>query len=301
MISSAVAEFPALMAERILICTDLDRTLIPNGPQSESSAARERFRTLVQRPEVTLAYVSGRHRALIQQAIINYSLPSPDFVIGDVGTTLYQTAGRNSEWTTVEGWEHEIARDWAGHSHADIKSFLSGLSALRLQEPSKQNVYKLSYYVPLQTDQQALTEKINQRLNEHAIAARQIWSIDEPAGVGLLDILPVSASKFHAINALMDTEHFTLDNTVFCGDSGNDIGVLASPIQAVLVGNAKPEVRQLAVEMATADDNSDSLYTAQGGYLKMNGNYSGGMLEGIAHYFPFITPWIEGETQERQS
>ncbi|NNJ94540.1 MAG: haloacid dehalogenase, partial [Halobacteria archaeon] len=78
------------MSGPLLICTDLDRTLIPNGPQSESPAARERFSELAARPEVTLAYVSGRHRALIERAIVNYRLPLPDFVIGDVGTTIYR-------------------------------------------------------------------------------------------------------------------------------------------------------------------------------------------------------------------
>ena len=57
------------MLERLLICTDLDRTLIPNGTQPESSGARDHFATLVDRPEVTLAYVSGRHRALVKAAI----------------------------------------------------------------------------------------------------------------------------------------------------------------------------------------------------------------------------------------
>ena len=43
------------MSQRLLICTDLDRTLIPNGPQSESPSARESFSRLTQRAEVTLA------------------------------------------------------------------------------------------------------------------------------------------------------------------------------------------------------------------------------------------------------
>lgn len=72
-----------------LICTDLDRTLLPNGPQPESATARERFTALVAHPAVTLAYVSGRHRRLVEEAIEHYRLPIPDFVIGDVGTTLY--------------------------------------------------------------------------------------------------------------------------------------------------------------------------------------------------------------------
>ena len=51
------------MPERLLLCTDLDRTLIPNGPQPESPGARDRFAALAGSPHVVLAYVTGRHRA----------------------------------------------------------------------------------------------------------------------------------------------------------------------------------------------------------------------------------------------
>ena len=54
---------------RLLLCTDLDRTLIPNGKQPESPGVRALFSRFVNRDEVKLAYVSGRHHALIEQAI----------------------------------------------------------------------------------------------------------------------------------------------------------------------------------------------------------------------------------------
>ena len=99
------------MTEQLLICTDLDRTLIPNGPQSESPNARGHFAAFVAHLGVTLAYVTGRHRALVEQAIVYYRLPLPDFVIGDVGTTIYHL-GPKKEWTRQAQWEAEIARDW---------------------------------------------------------------------------------------------------------------------------------------------------------------------------------------------
>ena len=139
------------MTEQLLICTDLDRTLIPNGPQSESPAARERFAALAGHPEVTLAYVTGRHRALVEQAITNYRLPPPDFVIGDVGTTIYHT-GPQQHWKQQTAWEDEIAEDWGDQSHADLKSLSVDIPSLRPQERTKQNDYKLSYYVPLHSD-----------------------------------------------------------------------------------------------------------------------------------------------------
>lgn len=279
------------MAERLLICTDLDRTLIPNGPQSESAGAREHFATLVARPEVTLTYVTGRHRALVEKAIVHYLLPMPDFVVGDVGTTIYHV-GQEQDWLRQTTWEAEIAGDWAGRTHADLKSLLQDLKDLRLQEWAKQNDYKLSYYVPLYSDRDSLSTVIQQRLQEVEINARLIWSVDEPAGIGLLDVLPARASKYHALEALMKRYDFSYDDMVFCGDSGNDIEVLASPIPAVLVANSQPEIQQQATSLADEMGYPDQLYIAQGGFNNMNGNYCAGMLEGIAHYHPQTLDWM---------
>ena len=279
------------MTEQLLVCTDLDRTLIPNGPQSESPQARVRFAALAGRPEVMLAYVTGRHRVLVQKAITYYQLPLPDFVIGDVGTTIYRV-GPQQDWVRQATWEAEIGKDWRGHGHRDIKSLLIDMSALRLQEGAKQNDYKVSYYVPLQSDRRDLSHRIEQRLRENGVAARLIWSVDEPAGIGLLDVLPARASKYHAIEALMGMHGFDQSDTVFCGDSGNDIEVLASPIPAVLVANSQPEVRDLARRLARDGGCSEQLYIAQGGFMGMNGNYSAGMLEGIAHYHPDTVAWM---------
>ena len=81
--------------QKILICSDLDRTLIPNGFQKESAYARPVFRQLVEHSYIYLAYVSGRDRKLILDAIEEFYLPMPDYAIGDVGTTLYRVLNRN--------------------------------------------------------------------------------------------------------------------------------------------------------------------------------------------------------------
>jgi len=90
----------------------------------------------------------------------------------------------------------------------------------------------------------------------------------------------------------MKIEGFSLQQTVFCGDSGNDLEVLASPIPAVLVANARPEIRRQAGTLAEEAGCKEQLYVARGGFLGMNGNYRGGMLEGIAHYHPPIRDWL---------
>ena len=266
-----------------LICTDLDRTLIPNGAQPESPEARALFRQLAAREDVAIAYVSGRHFALIEQAINEYQLPEPDFAIADVGSTIYQKA--LSGWQQWDAWDAHIAQDWQGLSHEGLSRLLSGFPALRLQETAKQNRHKLSYYVPLGIDTQTLIAGIKALLEGQSIKANLIWSIDEEAQVGLLDVLPARANKLHAINFLMQQKGFAHENTVFAGDSGNDLDVLLSDIRAVLVANADPEVKGRAAS-------AQALYIATGDFLGMNGNYSAGILEGVAHYLPELDCWL---------
>ncbi|MEJ2592426.1 MAG: HAD family hydrolase [Candidatus Thiodiazotropha sp.] len=189
------------MSERLFLCTDLDRTLIPNGPQPESPEARRRFRQLCESQRLTLAYVSGRHRSLVKKAIVNYALPQPDYVVGDVGTTIYRIANAD-DWHHLAEWEAHIGEDWAGRSHGEISRLFSDLTPLRLQEKSKQNRYKLSYYISLHSDRGEVDRVMRERLREAGVNATLVWSVDEPAGVGLLDVLPARATKLHAVEFL---------------------------------------------------------------------------------------------------
>ncbi|MBD2327127.1 HAD-IIB family hydrolase [Alkalinema sp. FACHB-956] len=286
------------MMQRLLICTDLDRTLLPNGKQAESPTARERFARLVSRPDVFLAYVSGRHRDSVATAIERYQLPVPNWVVGDVGSTLYHVQA--DRWEPSHLWEQEIAGDWRGLIAADIQPFLDALSLPELtpQEAEKQNRYKLSYYVPVDADIEALQHRISAHLAEQTIAASLIYSIDEALEIGLLDILPARATKLHAVEFLMRHQGFDYANTVFAGDSGNDLPVLASAVPSVLVANATQDVIDQARRQAQQQATLDRFYLAQGNFLGMNGHYSAGILEGIAHYHPQTKPWMESGWME---
>jgi sucrose-6F-phosphate phosphohydrolase len=277
----------------ILICTDLDRTLLPNGKQPESHDARRRFACFASREEVRLAYVTGRHLALVEKAIANYVLPRPDFVIADVGTSLYESA--DDSWRRRADWDEQFASEWGGMDHTAIRLLFSDMIELQLQGAAKQSRYKLSFYVPLYTDKHTLLPAMQQRLERHQVRASLIWSIDDPAGIALLDVVPESATKFHAIKYLMHREGFTPENTVFAGDSGNDLPVLSSPLLTILVANATGDVREEALQLSAYHGTSDSLYLAKGDFMEMNGNYSAGILEGVAHFLPQTRAWMGEE------
>ena len=272
------------MIQPLLICTDLDRTLIPNGEQPESPEARPLFRQLVSNPQITLVYVTGRDRVLIQEAIAEYKLPIPNFVIADVGSTIYEI--KNNQWLRLTDWDEQISVDWKYKTQSDLVPFFTDFDHIKLQEITKQGLHKLSYYVSLEAELEPIIIKIRSKLETEKIQANIIWSIDEKAQIGLLDILPISANKYHAIAYLMKTQNFTLDNTIFAGDSGNDLDVLISPIKSILVANAHLEVKETIQSKIEQTGLKDSIYIAQGKCSKLNGNYSAGILEGIFHYFP---------------
>lgn len=278
------------MPEKLLICTDLDRTLLPNGSQSESSEARLLFVRLAVRPEVTLAYVSGRHLALVQAAIRDYQVPTPDWIIGDVGTTIYQAD--NGGWRHWQAWEDDIASDWHGLDSTQLRPMFADLPDLRLQEEAKQNRHKLSYYLPIQADAETLQAEMTRRLDAKGYASNLIYSIDQADSVALLDVLPASANKLHAVQFLMQQQAFDNSNTVFAGDSGNDLPVIVSPVPSVLVANADDEVVRQAHALAKQQGTLAAYYHAQGGFLGLNGNYAAGILEGVAHYHNDIRAWL---------
>jgi hydroxymethylpyrimidine pyrophosphatase-like HAD family hydrolase len=217
-------------------------------------------------------------------------------VVGDVGTTIYQVRSQ-TEWGHFRDWESDIGKDWNGLIQNDLSRLFADLIALNLQEREKQNRYKLSYYVSLDIDHDLLDTIIQQRLQEAGVSASLIWSVDEMAEIGLLDVLPASATKLHAVEFLMQHLGFSTANTLYAGDSGNDMPVLLSEISSVLVNNAQTEVKQEAAGYTTGD----SLYFAKGGYLQMNGNYSAGILEGLAHYHPELASQLLHNNDNQES
>jgi len=280
---------PAL--QKILICSDLDRTIIPNGYQEESAHARPVFRQLAEHLNIYLAYVSGRDKQLIFDAIEEFYLPIPNYAIGDVGTTLYRII--NGNWQLSDAWNDEIGQDWKGLNWEGLAEYFEDMQEIQLQELEKQNQYKLSFYTDQNIDHQHLKKNIRAILAQKGLRANIIWSVDEISTKGLLDIIPARANKLHAIEFLMQQEKFSEDRTVFAGDSGNDLDVLTSGLQAILVKNAADEVRKEAVELLSEKHMMHRLYLPKGDFAGMNGNYAAGVMEGLVHFIPETSQLIE--------
>ena len=268
----------------LLLCTDMDGTVIPDGRHPEAPGARDRFSAFCAQPHVTLAYVTGRDRGLVEKAIAEYGLPTPDYAITDVGSMIY--AVEAGAWRSKGEWSDEISGDWEGVEGPDIARRFVRMPELRLQEASKQNVHKVSFYVKAGEAIDRLREAVESQLaGLLEIRCNCIWSVDPVSGTGLLDILPRSANKRHAIRFLRQALSFRDDQVLFAGDSGNDMPVFESAVRSILVGNATDEVRQAACEAVARCGLDDTLYCARTAY-------AAGVLEGLRHFRPDET--LEG-------
>lgn len=274
---------------KIFLCCDLDRTLIPNGDHSESPQARPIFSQIANKKSLILTYVTGRNKKLIREAIHTYDLPIPDYAVGDVGATIYKP---DKHWSKLAEWHEDIQTNWHPLGWEGLKEVFQDLSFLFLQEPENQHEYKLSYYADLEIDKNSLKKEIQRHLSPSGVKANIILSKDEQKGTAVVDILPQKASKQHAIEFLRHRENLDADRIMFAGDSGNDLDVLTCGIQAVLVKNADDSVRRQALKLMSSRPDSDRLYIARGDFLGMNGHYSAGILEGLAHFFPETRAWM---------
>ena len=282
------------MTTKLLLCTDMDRTLLPNGDAPLSSAATPLFQQLVNHPSIILVYVTGRDLGLVQQAIAEYQMPKPDYVITDVGASIYQR--QHDQFQEMHDWQTFIGQDWLDYDSTLLGQALGKFQAIEQQAASRQGRYKLSYQVTPSAAMAPDLECLNQRLNRLPIQTSVIASVDETLDQGLIDVLPARANKRTAIDYLVNYLALPSTQVFFSGDSGNDMAVLASPYYTTLVANATPDVRAQARALAQSQGAESTLYLAQGmPQWKLNGNYCAGILEGFLHFFPHAQHWLKME------
>jgi sucrose-6F-phosphate phosphohydrolase len=268
-----------------ILATDLDRTLLPNGAWPADSGAIEMFNRLTQEHEVLLVYVTGRNLALTEQAIRDFGIRYPDVLCGDVGSTIRNYAGDG--WEDDPGWErrvHETSPRWDAEA---VRVALAGVAGLRLQEPEHLNPFKLSYYLD-HGDREALLNRVRQALTT-GYDAEVVYSFDSVKEIGLLDLLPDSATKLTALQYVAEAHGVASDRVVFCGDSGNDVFALTADFNGVLVKNADEQLVD-SVRRAQRERPELRVYFARGGFMGLNGNYTGGVIEGAYHYGLFQSP-----------
>ena len=244
-----------------LLATDLDHTLV--GDDTALNNLNQQLAQKRERGEIKIVYVTGRSLYLYRLLAQEKALLPPDALITSVGTEMYfdlNSATFDAEWAEI------LAQGW---NRSAIKAIASNYPALQLQPKSEQNPFKISYYLPESLASNTLN-KLQADLAQQGYKIKLIYSAGQD-----LDLLPPNGDKGLALKFLRNKWNIAPGQTLVCGDSGNDIALLQGEEKGVIVGNAKPELRQ----WYEANQNGTT-YLSQATYAQ-------GILEGLK-YFDFL-------------
>jgi sucrose-6F-phosphate phosphohydrolase len=262
-----------------ILATDLDRTLLPNGHWEGDESAIPLFNELTEKHDTLVVYVTGRNLDLTEKAIQQYGVRHPDYLCGDVGTTIRKF--ENAAWHDDEGWVAHVKQSSPRWDAAGIKQAVAEVEGMREQEAEHQNQFKQSYYVEHEGKDDVLRQV--DALVKGKFDEVIVYSFDSQDGKGLLDFLPNSATKQTALEYVAEAFGVAKEEVVFCGDSGNDIFPLTAGFRGVLVRNADDQLVE-NVKQAMDHDPSLRVYFAKGNFMGLSGYYTSGVIEGAYHY-----------------
>lgn len=258
-----------------VLATDLDGTLIPLKDNTKNEEDLIQLECALQENNVTLTFVTGRHLESVQDAIQRHALPSPDWVICDVGTSIYQRMHDGSFQITQPYYDH-LQSIVGETSTSRLREEFASFDRLRLQEEEKQGPFKLSFYCDAK-QLHAVHDEVLNLLAHRRLPYNLISSVDPFNGDGLIDLLPTDVSKAYALQWW--TDHAGMDNKeiVFSGDSGNDLAAMTAGYRTIVVGNASPEL------METVHQHYESRLQVERLYLAEQSATSG-VLAGCRHF-----------------
>ncbi len=242
-----------------VLATDLDGTFIPLPDNAGNQTALERIRMACESRQIELVFATGRHLESVLDAIRQYALPRPDWIVCDVGTSIYR---RDPEtFSRFAPFETRLAAQTRGADRTAVESLLANVEGLTLQAAERQRRFKISFDCPT-GDTERLVARIHQRLAEAGLPYACLGSIDPFNGQGLLDVLPAGASKASALIWLATHADFLPDEVVFAGDSGNDLAALSCGFRAIVVANAAPGLADRAEQELASRGLAERLFRA---------------------------------------
>ncbi len=219
-----------LRSAKRMLASDIDGTLImESGAQPGLDELREMIRN--RGDGFVFAVATGRSLEKVRDVLQEHDMPEPDIVISSVGTFIYYGL---DESQVDKAWQSHLAFRWNPEA---LRQGLSKLPGLTLQEPENQNPFKISYYIDPDTfDPDAVRAAVGRQwANINVIITQNTF----------LDVLPKRASKGRAVRHVCRTWSIPTQQTIVCGDSGNDLDLLEGTGRAVVVGNYSPELESL--------------------------------------------------------
>lgn len=233
---------------RFTLATDLDGTLLGGSEED-----RRRLRDILHSGrEFQVVFLTGRNLETIRPFLDDPLVPTPDYIVGDVGASV--VSGR--DLNPVQPLQAELDNAWPGESV--VERALEPFTFLERQEGPQER--RCSYCLP---SENWITRELLQALDE--IGCSAIFSAGR-----YLDVLPRGVSKGTTLLKLIGLVDLDPEAVVVAGDSLNDLSMFETELKGVVVGNAEPALRRRTTGLK-------SVFFARAEGV-------GGILEGLAHH-----------------
>ncbi|MHA6345112.1 HAD-IIB family hydrolase [Roseivivax sp. CAU 1761] len=218
-----------LADKTFVLATDLDGTFLGG-----SAADRRRLYDWIEenRATIGLVFVTGRDPAFIAE-LCDGGVPWPEYVIGDVGTTIAAVEGRRI--APIAALETEIAAAWRD-SGPRVRAALRDHPGLTLQPTEFR--YRVSY--DLDAD----------RFDDRAHGIVEELGLDTLVSDNrYFDVLPKGVSKGPSLRRFVAHHGIAEDRVLAAGDTLNDLSMLVSGLPAVAVGGSEPALLERVADL----------------------------------------------------
>ncbi|MFW2588105.1 HAD-IIB family hydrolase [Sagittula sp. SSi028] len=215
---------PAIADRRFTLATDLDGTFLGG-----TDADRARLYDWIEanRDSIGLIFVTGRDPEFIMQMCRERGLPWPEYVVGDVGTTIAEVTA-DGHVTPIPALEEDIAARWKD-AGAVVRATLDGHPGLTLQNTAFR--YRVSYDLNPDVFDPSAKQRVEEMGHDWLISDNRYF-----------DVLPKGVSKGPSIRRLVDHLGLNPATTLCAGDTMNDLSMLVSGLPAVAVGNSEADL-----------------------------------------------------------
>jgi len=197
----------------MLLATDLDGTFLGGIMEDRLRL----YRTIKENNDIKLVFVTGRGLESVIPLLNDPIIPTPDYIIADVGGTLVN--GRTLE--SIEPIQSEIENKWP--SVYDIQQAISAIPDLIYQDVPQQR--RCSFYYNGDT----AVEKVKEIAD--SFDCDVITSVDK-----YLDILPKGVNKGNTLLKLLDHLNIPNQDVLVAGDTLNDLSLYQTGLHGVAVG-----------------------------------------------------------------
>jgi len=233
----------------LVLATDLNGTFLGGTDEDR----RTLYRSLEARGDVLLIFVTGRDVDFIRELIARPGMPRPRYVIGDVGTSVYDVEAGFAPLAHIEA---DIVERW-GNANARVLDMLADEPGLELQPTAFR--HRVSYYYKPAQLREATVRRI-EAAGFDCLTSADLY----------LDVLPRGVAKGPTLVRMVEALGLPAERVLVAGDTMNDLSMFETGFRGVAVGNSEPR-------LVEALPDAPHIYRSAG-------HGAAGVLEAINHF-----------------